>query len=81
MGRQMSWVADNWPVLAGFAGGLIVWGKTVNDVAKSKEDVKSARADIGELKDAMARIETHQEYSRAGIDEIKKELIALRNAR
>jgi hypothetical protein len=74
----MSWVQENWPIIVGFAGGLVAWGKTTNDVAKNKEEIKTARADIGEMKDAIARIETHQEYTRTGIDEIKRELRAQR---
>lgn len=70
----MSWLQENWPIASGFAIGLIAWGKTLNDVSKNKEDIKGALSSIGDIKDALARVETHQEYTRAGIDEIKKEL-------
>lgn len=70
----MTWAVDNWPVIGGFAAGLVTWGKTVNDVSQNKKDIANALTDIGGVKDAIARIETHQEYTRTGIDEIRDEL-------
>lgn len=77
----MSWMQDNWPMLTGFLIGAVTWGKTTNDVAKNKEDIKTALTDIGSMKDAIARIEVHQKYSRDGIDDIKTELRSLRESR
>jgi hypothetical protein len=70
----MSWAVENWPVLGGFAAGMIAWGKTLTDVATSKTEIAKVKQDVTSMKDAIARIETHQEYTRTGIDEIKKTL-------
>lgn len=70
----MSWIADNWPVLGGFAAGLVAWGKTTTDVASTKKQTDENIVAITSMKDAIARIETHQEYTRDGIDEIKRTL-------
>jgi septal ring factor EnvC (AmiA/AmiB activator) len=70
----MSWLADNWPMVAGFATGLVAWGKTTTDVGNNKNAIVESRNDINTLKDSMARVETHQEYTVKTLDETKKEI-------
>ncbi len=77
----MSWLADNWPMVIGFAGGLVAWGKNTNDVAQAKldiaenqADIKEALANISSMKNSIGQIEIHQNYMRQGIDDIKRAL-------
>jgi len=76
---SLEWIQGNWAIAVGFMTGAVLWGKTVNDVAKNKEDIKTALTDIGVIKDSIARVETHQEYSRKGIDDIRAALASRRN--
>jgi hypothetical protein len=80
----MSWLADNWPMVAGFAAVLVAWGKTTTDVMNNKAAILEMRAgiaatnnvtriDIAAVKDAVARIETHIEYTRNALTDIKNE--------
>lgn len=86
--KTMSWIAENWPMLCGFGAGMVAWGKAVTAISKNKDDIASnskaiadSRKEIGEMKDAVARIETHQQYTREGIDDIRSELRELRGTR
>lgn len=73
----MNWsnLAESWPIIGGFLGGAVVWGKTTADVARSKKDIgelQEAFKVVAPMKEAIARVEVHQEYIVAGIKELRE---------
>lgn len=84
----MSWVADNWPIIAGFGAGLIAWGKTVADVGANKKaiaahvkELTDQRSVVVDISKAVAKIEIHNEYTRQAIEGIRRDLHDERKSR
>jgi hypothetical protein len=74
-------IQRNWAIITGFAAGLVAWGETRRTASGAKESSKKAHerldatvAQLAAVKETVARLETHAEYTRSGIDEIKDSL-------
>jgi hypothetical protein len=73
---------DNWAIVAGFAAGAVAWGKTAmtadsarRSATKAHERADEATKDMTAMKDSIARLETHAEYTVKGIDELRSALL------
>ena len=78
-------IQHNWAVITGFAAGLVAWGKTgitaegaKRSAAKAHTRLDETVAALATVKESVARLETHAEYTRGGIDEIKEAIRDLR---
>lgn len=76
----MSWedsVRDNWPILGGFAAGLVAWGKTITTVGFVQRDLKAQDVRVTKVEDAVssiktsiASIEAHAERTRDALEKL-----------
>jgi hypothetical protein len=78
---DMESLQANWPIVGGFLAGAIAWGKTLTNVAsarasatKAHERIDKTEAAVSDIREAVARIETHYEHTMKAVETIQREL-------